>query len=274
MFLMRNKPVWAPEGDSGAAPAADAPAADAVVATDPADPSATLYPDDQPAPPAGDKPEVDPAADQAADPAKDDAKPDGTKTDGEWAEYVDDPAKTKEENDAARLENDAKHPVNQVPEDGNYALTMPDGVELDSEMMAVIGPVFKDLNLSNGHAQMIADKFIEVQQQRAGKQAEGWAQTITKWADDAKADPEMGGNKWDGTVTAAKSTVDRFGTPALKEYLEASGAGNHPEIIRLMAKVGAMIGEDDPAISENPGVKPSADRAVAMYPNDQPKKGK
>lgn len=260
MFLMQSKPVWAPEGDGGAAP----------------DASATMYPDDQPVaagtvaetapegtPPA---PETPPVADPvAADPLK----PAGEAA--EWAEYVDDPAKTPEENAAARVENDAKHPINQVPEDGKYSLTMPEGIELDTALLDALGPTFKELNLSNGHAQALADKFIEAQRAKSEQATAQWAETINGWADKAKADPEMGGGKWDKTLASAISARDRFGSPALNEYLEASGAGNHPEVIRFMAKVGSMIGEDNPAISDNPGRKVSTDSASILYPDDTPK---
>ena len=95
--------------------------------------------------------------------------------------------------------------------------------------------------------------------------------TIQKWADDAKADKEIGGDKWDGTVKSAQRAINTLGTPALKEYLQASGGGNHPELIRVFAKVGGLIKEDSPP-SDGPGGhgKP-ADPAHVLFPNDAPK---
>jgi len=267
-----NSPVMAPddEGAGGGDTGAGAEGADAAT---------VLYPDDKPA--GGEDGAVSDAGiaqKNATDEASDDS--DGSadegangadEGEGEWKPYVDDPAKTKEENDAARLENDLKHPINQVPEDGKYDLTMPEGIEVDQPLLDAIGPVFKELNLSRGHAQMLADKFIEAQTAAAARRGEDWAKTINGWADQAQKDPDMGGAKWDQTKTHALAAVTRFGTPELKQYLETSGAGNHPEIIRLMAKVGAMIGEDVPAISENPGVPVEKDKASILYPDDKPK---
>lgn len=259
MWLTQNKPVWnvADEGAPAAEPVAPA-----------AEPTATdaLYPDDKPA---GDEPapaaapgdvETPPAA---TEPAADD-------TAADWQEYVDDPAKTAEENAVAKLENDLKHPINQVPEDGVYNLTMPDGVELDADLLAAVAPTLKDLNMSHGNAQALVDKFIEAQTAKAEAATKQWGETVSGWIDTAKKDPDMGGEKWADTERNALSAVRRFGTPELAEYLEASGAGNHPEIIRLMAKVGSMIAEDDPAISENPGGG-KVDSTERMYPNDKPK---
>jgi hypothetical protein len=275
-WTMGNSPVWAPE-DEGAGAAPDASAA-------PADVSATMYPDDKPAgaeaatsDASTDAATATPATtDKAADvidpdkPAGDD-KPKTEDKAGDWKPYENDPAKSDEENAAAKLENDLKHPVNQVPEDGKYSLTMPDGIELDTELMDALGPTMAELKLSNGHAQQLVDKYIEAQTAREAKRAEDWTQTINGWADEAKADPDIGGNKFDATLANAKSALTRFGTPELNSYLETSGAGNHPEVIRLMAKVGAMIGEDNPAINDNPGKGAEVDPARVMYPDDKPK---
>lgn len=251
MFLtwMNNRIVWAPEDGAGAglvgdpAPAAAAPAPDA---------GSVLYPDDNAAP-------VDGADPKPAEPAA--------------GEFVPDPAKSDEENAAAKAEHDAKNadPADTVPEDGKYNLQMPEGVELDQTLLDEVAPQFRELGLTTKQAQALTDKFIAAQTKRAEAQADTWAQTITGWVDQAKADPEMGGAKWDSTVKTASGVVGKFGSPELKEYLNASGAGNHPEMIRFMAKVGAVISEDNPAISENPGKTVARDSAAILYPDDQPK---
>lgn len=193
----------------------------------------------------------------------------------EWKEYVPDPNKSDEENAAAKAEHDkakpAADPLDVVPEDGKYNLTMPEGVEVDQELLDAVGGDFKELGLTHKQAQALADKFIGVQQKRAEKQGQTWAETISGWADTAKKDPEIGGAKWDGTVAASRRAVDTLGTPALKEYLNASGSGNHPEVIRIMAKVGAMIKEDNPASGGAEGAGKPAEAAHVLFPNDAPK---
>ena len=162
-------------------------------------------------------------------------------------------------------------PADAVPEDGKYEIKMPEGVEIDEAMLGEFSPVFKELGLTTKQAQALTDKFIEAQAKQGEVQSQNWSQTIAGWVDQAKADPEIGGAQWDSTVKSASGVVQRFGNDALKEYLNASGAGNHPELIRFMAKVGAMIGEDNPAISENPGKAAAQDTASILYPDDQPK---
>lgn len=224
------------------------------------DAGSILFPNDAPAdgkpadPPAGDAPAA-----------------------GDWKEYIPDPAKSEADNAAAKAEHDKAKPADpndpagKVPEDGKYDLKMPDGVDLDGELAEALGPEFKELGLTNAQAQKLVDKYIGIQQARADKQSDGFAKVIEGWATDAKKDPEIGGDKWDASVQAAQRAVNRLGTPALKEYLNSSGGGNHPELIRFMAKAGAMIQEDNPASGGAGGAGKPAEAAYTLFPTDAPK---
>lgn len=264
-------PLWAPEGE-GAGGAGDGNAAP--------DAESVLFPDDNKPtdPPAGDQGKADDNADNGA---------------ADWKEYESDPSKTDEENAAAKAEHDKTKPeakaddakLDVVPEDGKYTLTMPDGIEVDQGLLDALAPKFKDLGLTHKQAQGLADEFIKHQQAQAeahaGKPEGQWSMaayqyfkengTPDKWADNAKADKEIGGDKWDGTVATATRAVNALGTPELKAFLNASGGGNHPEVIRFMAKVGAMIKEDNPATGGAEGKGKPVDPAHILFANDAPK---
>ncbi len=237
-----------------------------------------LYPDDKPT---GDKPaEGDaPAEKPASEPA------------GDWKEYEPDASKSDEENAAAKAEHDKTKPaapddaaLDTVPEDGKYAVTMPEGIPLDQAALDRFSPKFKELGLTNRQVQGIvaeeAARRKEEYENYANTPEGGWSMaaheyftkngTPEKWAENAKADKDIGGAKWDATTAAAKRAVTTLGTPELKEFFEATGGGNHPELIRFMAKVGAMIKEDNPASGSLPG-NTGKDRAAILYPDDQPK---
>lgn len=217
---------------------------------------------------------------------------DDTAKAGDWKEYENDPAKSEADNAAAKAEHDKTKPAddkagdakaNEVPADGKYTLTMPDGVELDTELADALGPDFKELNLTNAQAQKLVDKYIATQQARGAKQTEAWTNTVTGWADTAKADPEIGGKHWDDTAKTAVAFIDEFASPAGKEFLNSSGGGNHPEMIRMarnggkaLAEARAKIadlekqlnGEDNPAIGGAGGSSKPADAASIMFPSD------
>lgn len=201
-------------------------------------------------------------------------EPGQTPADDGGKDYVPDPAKSEEENARLKAEHDgtsADTEADRVPEDGKYTLTMPDGIAVDEELLSALGPDFRELGLTNGEAQKLADRFIAIQQERAQARGQSWGETVSKWADDAKADSEIGGRRWDATVRDSRRFVNNMGTPALREYLEASGGGNHPELIRIFAKAGALIREDDPATGGAGGTGKPVDPAHVLFPNDAPK---
>lgn len=233
MSLILNRLVRKPEDGTGSQDAPVTPDAGTV-----------LYPDDQPAKPEGE-------VEAKADGADADAKPEGEAASADEG---------KDKND----------PLDAVPEDGKYQIEL-EGMEIDSALLDRFSPKFKEAGLTQRQAQAVAAEYAAMRKEEHESLAGNWHKTLEGWADQAKQDPEIGGNKWDSTVRNASGVVARFGTPELKEYLNSSGGGNHPEMIRFMAKVGAMIGEDNPAISENPGRPVARDRAQVLYPNDQPK---
>lgn len=207
-----------------------------------------------------------------------------------WKEFVADPAKTEAENAAAKLEHDKTKPAaddaaGKVPADGKYALTMPDGVELDTALAEALGPEFKDLGLTNAQAQKLVDKYISIQQGRMEDHAKSpagvmatvmgdyfkEAGTPDTWMAKAKADPEIGGAKWDATANNAQRFVKHVNDPALNTYLNASLGGNHPALIKAFAKAGELIREDDPASGGAGGAGKPADAAHVLFPNDKPK---
>jgi len=169
-----------------------------------------------------------------------------------------------EENKADGDKSDGDKP----PEDGKYDLKMPDGIELDGEMAKALAPDFKELGLSNAQAQKLVDKYIEVQRTKFQSQNEQWGETVSGWVTQAKEDKEIGGDRWDDTVTAGRLAVEKFGTPALREYLNASGGGNHPEVIRFMAKVGGLLKDDNPASGGGAGAVKAPEAAHILFSND------
>jgi|GEM_PF-1132187 len=238
-------------------------------------PESVLFPDEATSPTGDDKAGDDKSGEQTSQTSDDKSGA------ADWKEYENDPAKTAEDNAAAKVEHDKTKPkegddkaadaLDVVPEDGKYTLTMPEGVAVDQELVDALGADFKDLGLTPRQAQKLADKFIDVQTKRGTAAGEKWAGTVQGWADTAKKDKEIGGDKWDGTVSSAQRALSKLGTTELKDYLNASGGGNHPELIRIFAKVGSMIQEDNPPSGGAGGDGKAADPAHVLFPDDTPK---
>ena len=77
-----------------------------------------------------------------------------------------------------------------------------------------------------------------------GRQAEQIETIRTGWLESSKSDKEFGGEKLEQNLGVAKGALDKFGSPELNQLLVSTGLGNHPEVIRLMYRVGAAISQD------------------------------
>ncbi|MBL7379333.1 peptidase [Escherichia coli] len=195
--------------DGGAAPAPSEPAAPAAEAPAPAA---------DPAKPEGDKPQPGTEGDKP----QDDKPADGDKP----ADKPDDKEQKQE----------------GAPE--KYEFTAGEGVELDTEALKYFEPVARELNLTNEQAQKLVDAYPKILAGVQQRQAEAWQAQTEQWAADVKADKEIGGDKLTANLSAAQRALEQFGDPELKEYLDSTGLGNHPALVKAFIKVGKAMSED------------------------------
>lgn len=160
---------------------------------------------------------------------------------------------------ATETKDGDKTPEPQVPE--SYEFAMPEGVELDTQAADEFTAIAKELKLDQTTAQKVADVGAKMAQRWAEKQAE----TVKGWVEQVKADKEIGGDKLDENLAVARTAMDKFGTPELKDVLNATGLGNHPEVIKAFLKVGKAISED--GIVKGQPSTASTDPAKKMFPN-------
>lgn len=161
--------------------------------------------------------------------------------------------------------------VSKAPE--KYELTL-EGVELDAEMLEAADPIFRELNLSNEDA----GKLLPVAKQFADKigetiindlVAQGQAKRKA-WLDEAKADPEVGGAKWDESLHLAAKGFDAIGFKdghPFRQALEETGFGNNPHMIFLARKLGELVSEDG-SFERGDAARKVENVAALMYPED------
>lgn len=130
------------------------------------------------------------------------------------------------------------------------------------DVIAEFSEVAKSLDLPQEAAQQILDK---VGPKIATEMQKSFDATKQQWAEAAKADKEFGGDKFKENLAVASKAIDAFGTPGLKQLLDETGLGNHPEMIRAFYKAGKAISEDVMVRggSAAPKTKPLEDR---LYP--------
>ena len=147
-----------------------------------------------------------------------------------------------------------------VPE--AYDLKMPEGVELDQAAAAEFTAIAKELKLDQAAAQKLADVGAKMAQ----RQVEAHAKLVESWAEQVKTDNEIGGDKLAENLGVARKALEAFGTPGLRDVLNATGLGNHPEVIRAFYKVGKAISEDR-FVGGAPKGGTADDPAKKLFPN-------
>lgn len=155
--------------------------------------------------------------------------PDAAKTPEQIQQDADAAAKLKAETSAPEAYED---------------FTLPEGMEMDADVLGEFKSLAKELNIPQAKAQQL----IDFQTQLATKQAEQYQAAVTKqsqeWAAAIKNDPEIGGENYDKSVASAIKVIQSFGDPALTELLNTSGLGNHPALFKFCHRISAAISED------------------------------
>ncbi|MBH2961615.1 peptidase [Serratia marcescens] len=174
---------------------------------------------------------------------------------GEDMPADDKPADSPDEDKADKESGDKTDKKDKPAAPEKYEFSAPEGQELDANALAVFEPIAKELGLSQEQAQKLVDIYPQIQQQ----QAEAWSKQVSDWGEQVKADKEIGGDKFNASVGAAQRALDQFGNPELREYLNASGLGNHPALVRFCAKVGKAMAEDSFVVPGQGGQRSAAD---------------
>ncbi|MFA6051557.1 MAG: hypothetical protein WC762_03105 [Methylobacter sp.] len=127
----------------------------------------------------------------------------------------------------------------------DYAeFTVPEGVQVNPEAMAAFKIAAKDMGLTQEQAQGLTDMGAQMAQRITQEHEAKIEQTKSDWEASSRADKEFGGDKLDENLGIAKTALDAFATPELKEILTTTGLGNHPDLIRMMVRIGKAMSED------------------------------
>jgi hypothetical protein len=135
-----------------------------------------------------------------------------------------------------------------------YQLVLPENAVIDDTTLERTAATARELGLSNEHAQRLTNFLNEESAARDAAFLESnrpggaeWTARTTEWAQKALADPEIGGSpeKLQTSVGLAKRALTEFFPPEVGQFLEESGFGSNPALLRGLAKIGRTISEGD-----------------------------
>lgn len=155
-----------------------------------------------------------------------------------------------------------------VPE--KYELKIPEGSNLKTADIEKVSSYAKENKLSNEQAQDLLVKRSEAVGDYVQSQKTELTTRVEAWVGDIKSDKELGGDNYLQSVEQAKRVVDKFATDAFKKTLTDTGLGNHPELVRVFARIGKVMSDDTLVKAGNIGNgKKSAEEIIYGSPNQQ-----
>lgn len=175
------------------------------------------------------------------------------------------PETPPEDKPEATPEEQARAALFGAPE-GDYEVAgLPEGVEVDKDAVAALSPVAKELGLSNEGFSKIAQVYAsqvlpKVTEQVTGAIEQNIAATHAQWATEAtdlvKTDPAFGGKALGEVQQLSAKALDRFGGPEFRTFLNETGLGNHPAMLKFAYLAGSAISEDTSFERGNPTPRP------------------
>lgn len=121
-----------------------------------------------------------------------------------------------------------------------YDLKLPANSPVDPARLEKIAAEAKAQGLTQEQAQALVEREHSV----VNDLVESHNARIKGWIEESTNDKEIGGPEINRNIELAKRVVDTYGSPLLKQHLETTGFGSHPELLRLFVRIGKAYGED------------------------------
>jgi hypothetical protein len=141
-------------------------------------------------------------------------------------------------------------------------LELPNDSKLAQSDIDRIAATARERGLSQEQATALLTEADTAARGFEGRLLESVKAKHTEWVAAVAADPELGGAKLETTKALAQRTVDKFMSQSLRDELKTTGYGDHPELVRFLAKVGAALGEDTPPAGDKPAQRNKAPEDV------------
>ncbi len=134
---------------------------------------------------------------------------------------------------------------------------MPQGIELNADLVAAVSPIFKELGLNQDaasklvkvHAEALAKVEVASEAKREADFKEWMKTTVTNYQ--ATLRKEWGAET-DAKLAVAQAGMAKIVSPAMKALLDETGLGSHPEFVKAFYQAGLMSREDTPPAAVQP----------------------
>lgn len=162
--------------------------------------------------------------------------------------------------------NDGNADIYGSPETFDYSeITLPDGMQLDKEMVSKFDGIAKELNLSNSSANRLMNLAVELTGKNAanisnlaGEMQKAEADSYAQLLNTDKELNAFSESEYSQYLTTANLGIKAVATDGFTQLIKAKGLTNHPDFIKTFHKIGELCANDklpdvnNPAVSERP----------------------
>jgi len=127
------------------------------------------------------------------------------------------------------------------PDADNFEIKLPDGNKVNAEFAKEFKEMTHKVGLLPKQAQGMMDWYLGNEKKFTDEAMKGLQAEQAKGIEGLKTEWGQGYTK---QISLAQAAVRELGGPDLIKHLNDTGFGNDPQLIRLMAKAGALLGED------------------------------
>lgn len=163
---------------------------------------------------------------------------------------------------ATETQTPPETPAQAGTQEVKYDLAVPEETSLTEPEVESLKAYAKEKGLSKDQAQELLNQRHEAKEDLISRYKSEQDTLRTQWLESAKNDKEFGGQHFAQNVEFAKRSLEKFATPGIVEYLNQTGLGNNPEVIRLFYRIGKSMSNDsivNPGSAGGPVTKPIED---------------
>jgi hypothetical protein len=169
--------------------------------------------------------------------------------------------------EAATTPTETKQETTQEPKDqkegqvesSEYNLKLPDDAFIDEKHVQAVSEYAKELKLTNEQAQKLIERDNTLLSSYVESQKQMLEQKTQSWVNELKTDKEFGGEAFTKNTELARRALDRFAPQELKQFLNETGFGNNPLLVKTFHKIGLAMSDDEFVTT---GTQPSAPKPI------------
>lgn len=161
----------------------------------------------------------------------------------------------------------ADKPVDDKPIEYE-AFKLPEGMKPDEAKLGEFTKLAAESKIPQEVAQKLVDLYSAEIKQVSEAPMRAWTELQTKWQDEVRNDPVIGGANLDKNLAATKAGLNNLlGDDASKffEALNVTGAGNNPDIVRGLFKAAQAHAPATP-VAGKPAGGASKSAGATLYP--------